>query len=62
MQEKSGCKHKKVYASYTLLTDPPARKWICRICGAEGIVYVGDPSRQEEYEELVKQFRTDTDA
>ena len=48
------CKHEKVYANYTLTSDPPQYPWICRKCGKTGVDR--GTATNNEYDGLVKIF------
>jgi len=41
MDNKKQCNHKKVYSNKIMCSLPPQRKWICEICGEEGIEQIG---------------------
>lgn len=52
---EGACKHKKVYADYTLTSNPPKYPWICSKCGDTGAdqeIIRKAPS----YEDLIKHF------
>jgi len=48
--------HQKAYAPSMLMSDPPRQKWICTVCGAEGIDVIGAVP-WNEYEAARKRFR-----
>ena len=50
------CKHDKVYANYTLTSEPPQYPWICRICKERGTDR-GDPIIPSDYDRLVREAK-----
>lgn len=52
---KSGCEHKKFYASYILSSYPLKHPWTCGRCGAQGID-IGYNVKHLNYEELIQYF------
>ena len=50
-------RHQKVYANFTLTSDPPYHPWICQRCGAEGADR-GTSSPRNLYEEERRKFAT----
>ena len=58
------CMHNKVYAPYTLLSNPPKKRWICNKCGHIGIDTIGtyDDEDRSQYHKLVKYFDSISEA
>ena len=50
------CKHDKVYANYTLTSEPPQYPWICRKCKERGTDR-GDPITPSDYDRLVREAK-----
>ena len=50
MADKKQCNHKKIYENRMLLSIPPQRRWVCEICGEEGIDRIGG------YDDYVDKF------
>lgn len=53
------CKHDRVYSNRYLLSHPPQKEWICRICGAEGVeaVQFAPYTFANEYDAIKKKFQ-----
>jgi hypothetical protein len=51
MENKKQCNHKKIYAQEILCSIPPQRRWICEICGEEGIDRIGS------YDDYIDKFK-----
>lgn len=59
----TNCNHDKVYDNQNLLTSfPPQRRWICRLCGEEGVDPVGGPplTFANEYDVIKKKFKKES--
>jgi hypothetical protein len=39
--EQGECKHEKVFSDHLVMTNPPQRDWICKVCGQTGSDQVG---------------------
>jgi hypothetical protein len=51
------CKdHKKVYADYWLMTNPPRQPWICSECGEKGIDQ--EIHSRVTYEDIIRKFNS----
>jgi hypothetical protein len=51
------CKHDRVYANYSLASNPPKTPWICKLCGEKGMhVPITNLSKQDTYESLLIKF------
>jgi hypothetical protein len=44
--------HKKIYANYFLMSNPPQFPWVCEMCGYRGT----DRGGKDPYEDLIKMF------
>jgi hypothetical protein len=51
------CEHKKVYAPYGLMSNPPQWPWICSECGEEGVDRDEKAPYIPSYFDLVKKKR-----
>jgi hypothetical protein len=52
---KKQCNHKKIYAQEILCSIPPQRKWICELCGEEGIERIGSINDYIDNYKIVKE-------
>jgi len=53
---KTECAHEKVWANVLLMSDPPQKQWICRLCGQFGTEFVGLSSSRDDYREVMEKF------
>ena len=50
------CNHDKAYSNMMLMSNPPQRDWICRVCGEKGRDTIGKLEK-DDYVETIQKFK-----